>query len=520
MSGSGSGCCLCSGSRQLRRREQAELFTAWRRFLERIAEERPTVLVFEDLHWADEAMLAFLEHLADLAEGVPLLLVGTARPELYEQFPRLRHEAPQRQPDQSRAIVAGGDRPPRVGLARCDRAACRVAAADPRPRGRQSALRGGVRQAVEGPRAARREPVRAGDCRDGAEVPFPESVQSLIAARLDTLDPDAKSLLADAAVIGKVFWAGAVAAMGDRDPQAVIGTLRELSRKELVRPARQSTMEGEAEYSFWHILARDVAYHQLPRGSRGYRHVAAAAWIESKVPGRVEVLADVLAFHYATALELAQAAGQTDQATAPRGTGPPVPQPRRRAGARIGHGGRPHRTSSARSRWRRRVIRERAEALARFAVATFHAGRPTDSAAALDEAITSFRAQEDAARRNPCHCCRSVSVLYRLGDPLWAALPAETVALLEPLPPGPELVMTLTELARVEMLTGQEPDVGVRHAAHALALAEELGLPRPARTLGYLGPRPLRVSATPPASGHPGGDRAGHRRRARTRSRP
>ena len=90
--------------------------------------------------------------------------------------------------------------------------------------------------------------------------------------------------------------------------------LRELSRKELVRPARQSSMAGEAEYAFWHILARDVAYNQLPRASRASRHVAAAAWIESKAPGRVEDLADVLAYHYATALELARAAGQTEQA--------------------------------------------------------------------------------------------------------------------------------------------------------------------------------------------------------------
>ena len=67
--------------------EREELFTAWRRFLEQIAEADPTVLVFEDLHWADDAMLAFLEHLADRAEGVPLLIVGTARPELYERHP-------------------------------------------------------------------------------------------------------------------------------------------------------------------------------------------------------------------------------------------------------------------------------------------------------------------------------------------------------------------------------------------------------------------------------------------------
>ena len=67
--------------------ERDELFTAWRRFLEAVAEQTPTVLVFEDLHWADDAMLAFLEHLADRSEGVSLLVLGTARPELYERHP-------------------------------------------------------------------------------------------------------------------------------------------------------------------------------------------------------------------------------------------------------------------------------------------------------------------------------------------------------------------------------------------------------------------------------------------------
>ena len=84
--------------------------------------------------------------------------------------------------------------------------------------------------------------------------------------------------------------------------------LRDLSRKELVRPARRSSMQGEAEYAFWHILTRDVAYSQLPRASRAARHVAAATWIESHAPDRVEDLADVLAYHYATALDLARAA--------------------------------------------------------------------------------------------------------------------------------------------------------------------------------------------------------------------
>ena len=130
--------------------------------------------------------------------------------------------------------------------------------------------------------------------------------------------------------------AGGVAQMGGRDLQVVTGMLRELSRKELVRPTRQSSMAGEAEYAFGHILARDVAYSQLPRASRAARHVAAAAWIESKVPGRVEDLADVLAYHYATAFELARAAGRDGAGGPARGAGAALPGPG--GGARAGTG--------------------------------------------------------------------------------------------------------------------------------------------------------------------------------------
>ena len=293
--------------------EREELFTAWRRFLEQVAERDPTVLVFEDLHWADDAMLAFLEHLADLAEGVPLLIIGTARPELYERAPdygaRMRNAntidlQPLSQEETARlvsALLESTVIPAELQQPILDRAG------------------GNPLYAAEFVRLLRDRDLleRVGSSwqlREGAEVPFPESVQALIAARLDTLDPDAKSLLADASVVGKVFWAGAVAQMGERDAQTVTSTLRELSRKELVRPARQSSMAGEAEYAFWHILARDVAYSQLPRASRANRHVAAARWIESKAPERAEDLADVLAYHYSTALDLAQAAGQTEQA--------------------------------------------------------------------------------------------------------------------------------------------------------------------------------------------------------------
>ena len=142
--------------------------------------------------------------------------------------------------------------------ARAGGAAGGDAAGAARAGGRQPLVRGGVRAPARRPGAARR----------GGRGRSPDSVQALIAARLDTLSPERKSLLQDAAVVGKVFWAGAVAEMGGRDPREVEQALHELSRKELVRPARTtSSMEGEAEYGFWHLLVRDVCYApDPPRG--------------------------------------------------------------------------------------------------------------------------------------------------------------------------------------------------------------------------------------------------------------
>ena len=115
-------------------------------------------------------------------------------------------------------------------------------------------------------------------------------------------------------MVGKVFWAGALAEMGGRDRHEVEQALHELARKELVRPSRTSSMEGESEYTFWHLLVRDVCYSQIPRAARAARHRAAAAWLERQAGERAEDLADVLAHHYLTALELVRAAGEAEEA--------------------------------------------------------------------------------------------------------------------------------------------------------------------------------------------------------------
>jgi class 3 adenylate cyclase/tetratricopeptide (TPR) repeat protein len=462
--------------------EREELFTAWRRFLEQIAEERPTVLVFEDLHWADDAMLAFLEHLADRAEGVPMLVVGTARPELFERRPdygRLRNATPINLSPLSEEETA------RLVSTLLRTAVIPVELQQPildRAGGNPLYAEEFVRLLKD--RGLLVERGSSWELQDGAEVPFPDSVQALIAARLDTLGPEAKSMLADAAVVGKVFWAGAVAAMGDYDPADVTDTLRELSRKELVHPARRSSIEGESEHAFWHILTRDVAYAQLPRGSRASRHVAAARWIESKAPERSEDLADVLAYHYATALELARAAGETDLSAE-------LEAPALRFLILAGERALGLDTAAALANFERALALtppghpDRARVLVRFGEAALDSARSAEAAAALEEAISAFHERGDLLAEVRA-MFQLVAAIFVLGEARSYEIGAEALAILEPLPPGPELVGALIEVARARTLSG-EPVEGIGLAEQALALAAELGLPTPVRALGYRG---------------------------------
>ena len=149
-------------------------------------------------------------------------------------------------------------------------------------------------------------------------------------------------------------------------------------------------MEGEAEYAFWHVLARDVAYSQLPRASRASRHVAAAAWIESKAPERLGDHAEVLAYHYTSALKLAAATGQTEEATE-------LEAPALRFLTLAGERALGLDTAAALDAFERALALtpeghpERPETLSRFGEAAWQSGRFADAAEALEEAVTTFR---------------------------------------------------------------------------------------------------------------------------------
>ena len=452
--------------------ERPELFTAWRRFVEGLAAARPTVLVFEDLHWADEALLAFLEYLAEWAEGVPLLLLCTARPELYERHPGW----------------AGGIRnattinlPPLSDQETAELVSHLITTSV-----LSTELEQRVLERAGGNPLYAEEFVRLLADRDlGAdEAELPESLQALIAARLDTLSPERKNLLQDAAVLGKVFWVGALAEIGGRDPDEIELALHELARKELVRSARVSSMEGESEYSFWHLLVRDVAYGQIPRAERARRHRAAAAWIEHKAGERVEDLAEVLAHHFLQALELAKAGGDTKQADE-------LTTPARRFLALSGERALGLDTAQAESRLARALELcpaadpERPELLLRWADAVFQAGRPREAAGALDEALDLFRARGENEGE-----ARALILLARvshvLGESRRPVLAAEAVALLELEPPGPTLVAAYGQLGAAYFLTGSHKEA-IAAADRAVELAQKLGLPEPASALGTRG---------------------------------
>jgi class 3 adenylate cyclase/tetratricopeptide (TPR) repeat protein len=459
-----------------------ENFAAWRAFVELLAEGRPTVLVFEDLHWADEALLEFVENLADYAEGIPLLLVGTARPELYERAAGWAASArnvarvnlrPLTAAETARLIsnlLGTAELPAQVQQAISDRAG------------------GNPLYAEEFVRLLKdQEILRRADAEwsidANAEIPLPPGVHGLIAARLDTLGSARKRLLQDAAVVGEVFWAGAVTEMGNQDQQQVQTTLHELTRKELVRPARRSSVAGQAEYSFAHVLIRDVCYAQIPRAERAQRHRRAAAWIEQMAGERAADHAEIIAAHYTTALELARAAkdplaGELAASAThylmlagDRATGIDVEAAERHYAKALAMTG-PDRPG-------------RAELLARHGETLRLRARFREAAAVFEQAIAAFHGHGDV-RRAAMATSRYSMLLHRIGDRRYPEAADAALGMLEPLGPSPELAEALADRAAASFLSDQHAEAAVL-AERAVELAAELGLPVPARALGFRG---------------------------------
>src|SRR5262245_19557700 len=247
-----------------REHKREELLWAAREWAEEFSRMQPLVLVFEDIHWAEEPLLHVIEHIARSVRDAPLLIVCVTRPELLELRPswgggNLRASAIELAPlttDESEALADSlhGSLPPDQRALVLDKA-----------QGNPLFLEETLRMLAE---------------HEGMGNNIPDTIQALIAARIDALPPEQKQVLQRASVIGRVFWQGAVEELA---PDIDVGSLIDaLIARELVVPEDRSTIAGERAYRFKHILIAEVAYGGLAKTTRAQLHEAFARWLHNR----------------------------------------------------------------------------------------------------------------------------------------------------------------------------------------------------------------------------------------------
>jgi len=269
-----------------------EIAWGFRKLLEQEAQERALVVVFDDLHWAEETLLELVEHVADLARAASILLLCMARPELIERRP---------------SWGGGKWNATSVLLEPLDAAETEKLLAElgyvP------SGLHDRIVEVAEGNPLFLEEML--GLVRDSGpgEVAVPPTIQALLAARLDQLDAGERTVLEHGSVEGRIFHRGAVAALADGDA-SVDQRLVALVRKELVRPDRPQ-LPGDDAYRFRHLLIRDAAYDALPKATRAMLHRRFASWLEQHGGSLVE-LDEILGYHLEQAARYLDELGRSD----------------------------------------------------------------------------------------------------------------------------------------------------------------------------------------------------------------
>ncbi len=270
-------------------RLRESFFAAIRALIEAMATDRPLVIAFEDIHWADDGMLDLIDHLAQRVRA-PLLLLCLTRDTLLER----------------RSDWGSGRRnATSLGLEPLtDEEAHELVAGLLRPgEGRAAAL---LAERSEGNPLFAEEMVRLAEEGDeGGDLP--DSVQGVLAARLDSLPPFERALIQHASVSGRTFWPGSLASVAQQEGGDLAEALTSLEDKDFVVGATGPTrLSGERELAFKHVLIRDVAYGMLPKAVRARRHFEMARYIEERAGDRGEEVVGLLAEHYGRAAALAQ----------------------------------------------------------------------------------------------------------------------------------------------------------------------------------------------------------------------
>jgi class 3 adenylate cyclase/tetratricopeptide (TPR) repeat protein len=285
---------------------QGELHWGIRRAAQLLALDNPIVLVFEDLHWAEPTLIELLEYIGTERTDAPLLVVWTARPEFVETQREFAGGLGERRlelevlPAEAGTQLLGeliGD----SALAETQLAEALIKNAGGNPLFLEETVRmmqdQGMLQASRWHEAGELE-----------TLPVPTNLQGLISSRLDGLAHDHKQLAHDASVVGAVFWAGAVAHLGALDGMVVTDPqpgLQTLARQDFIRPNPTSSVVGEHEYAFKHILIRDVAYGQVPKGRRVVLHVRFSDWV-TIMPSASDEFVEIVAWHLEQACRLSR----------------------------------------------------------------------------------------------------------------------------------------------------------------------------------------------------------------------
>ena len=257
-----------------------EIAWAMRRLLEAVSLGAPLVVVFDDIHWGEEAFLDLVDHIADLSRDAPILLFCMARPELLDR----------------RANWGGGKlnattvllEPLTAGDAEALVAGLLEGAPADEP------LRARILEAAEGNPLFVEEMVALVRESPSGDIVVPPTIQALLAARLDQLDPTERVVLERGSVEGRVFHRGAVQALSADEAQ-LVAPFTALVRKELLRPDRPQ-FPGEDAFRFRHLLIRDAAYDALSKSTRAELHERFAVWIQERGADLVE-LDEIVGYH-------------------------------------------------------------------------------------------------------------------------------------------------------------------------------------------------------------------------------
>jgi class 3 adenylate cyclase/tetratricopeptide (TPR) repeat protein len=284
-------------------RDREDLFAAWRLFFERLAEQNPCVMVFEDMHWADASLLDFIEYMIEWSKNHPIYVLVLARPELLERRPTW---------GQGKRNFSSVYLEPLPAEAMDELLSGLVP-------GLPDEVRSQILERAEGVPLYAVETVRMlldrGLLAEEANVyrptgpidslEVPETLQALIAARLDGLTAEERRVIQDAAVLGKTFFKEAVAAIGGGDPEEIEPILSSLVRKEVLSIQADARSPERGQYGFLQDLVRKVAYETLARKDRKAKHLAAASHLEAMWGEHEEEIAEVLAAHYLYAYQAA-----------------------------------------------------------------------------------------------------------------------------------------------------------------------------------------------------------------------